>query len=128
MASAVPLHETELTAGAYLRLRREASGLSVHDVAVACTSSPVGIPAAIAAIEEAEQDRADLQWADLRRLRQIFSLEPNIYLAIAQGLSVGGVCRGCGCSEEDACQDGRTGCAWTDATRSFCTACREKSL
>jgi hypothetical protein len=38
-----------------------------------------------------------------------------------------GVCRFCGCSEQDACfvdgPCGPEGCAWTDATRSVCTTC-----
>jgi hypothetical protein len=36
-----------------------------------------------------------------------------------------GVCRKCGCSEFDACQTGAFDdpCAWTDRTRTLCTAC-----
>lgn len=129
-ASAVPVADVAMKAGDYIRLRREAEGLSIEDVAKICTSSPVGLPAAIAAIEEAEAGGAALTPADLQRLRLAFPFAPMVYSALAQGISAAQICRGCGCTQWDACQDPATGrgCAWTDETRSFCTACRDKAL
>ncbi len=34
-----------------------------------------------------------------------------------------GVCRVCGCTEEDACIVGGVPCAWADKKRTLCTAC-----
>lgn len=34
-----------------------------------------------------------------------------------------GVCRSCGCQEDDPCLTGRGPCAWADDDRTLCTAC-----
>ena len=39
-----------------------------------------------------------------------------------------GVCKVCGCTEDNACcdKDGETTCSWTDKTETLCTSCRGK--
>ncbi|MCK2057222.1 hypothetical protein [Methylobacterium sp. 37f] len=37
---------------------------------------------------------------------------------------LGPICRGCGCSDSDACEDG---CAWADEAQTTCTACVAKA-
>lgn len=120
--------DTAVSAGRYLTLRREDAGLSVEDVAKICTSSPVGLPAAIAAIEDAEADRAELTPADLQRIRFAFPFAMGVYSALAQGISASEICRRCGCTWLDACADPATGtgCAWADASHTICTVCKDK--
>jgi transcriptional regulator with XRE-family HTH domain len=109
-----------ITSGTYLRMRREAQGLTIEQVAQICMSDGVGMAAAVAAIEDAEADRNPFEGADLIRLLQAFSFAPSIYWQILEGLPFPPLCRVCACSWDDACV-GR--CAWTDPSHSLCTNC-----
>lgn len=129
-AAAAPAGQQEFSAGIYIRRRREAAGLSVEAVAVICTSSPVELAAAIAAIEDAEADRVELDHADLQRLRGAFRFAPMVYRALAQGISASEICHGCGCTQWDPCEHPvtRLGCGWADEAHALCTVCRDKVL
>jgi hypothetical protein len=117
-----------ITPGTYLRMRREAANLSIEQVAQICWSDGIGLAAAIAAIEEAEADHALLEGADLIRLLQAFRFAPSIYWQIAQDLRVPPLCRMCGCSWDDACEEAPgIGCAWTDPTKTLCTNCLRRT-
>lgn len=122
--SPAPIAAPEITAGAYLRLRREAAGLSRREVAAMIFSDPVGVPAVIAVIEEAETDAIILGDFDLARLSAAFLFVPGIYRCLVDGLPASDICRGCGCSWTDACPGG---CAWADASRTLCTTCLRAS-
>ena len=117
------------TAGDYLRLRREAEGLSLRDVAIIASSSPIGEDAAIEALKAAEENREPLASADIFRIAHFMPIMPGIYLALSQGLITPDLCIGCGCSWDDACADDLSGgrCAWANAERDLCTVCARKT-
>ena len=126
-AHAAPAEPVAMTPGTYLRLRREAAGLSIEAVAMTIVSSPVGLPAAIAAIEAAEADRECFAWADVHRLTRAFRFDPSIYAALVEGLSFPPLCRVCACSWDDPCDDDGQGCAWADPSQTLCTVCGRAS-
>lgn len=129
-AAVAHTEQPQLSAGTYIQLRREAGRLSIEAVAVICTSSPVELAAAIAALQDAEADRAELDHADLQRLRGAFRFAPMVYQALAQGICASEICHGCGCTQWDPCEDPATGdgCGWADPSHTLCTVCRDKAL
>jgi hypothetical protein len=120
---------TDLTAGGYLRLRREAAGLSIRAIAVMASSAPIDRAAAIEALTAAEENREPLASADIHRIAHFLPIAANIYLSLAQGLSVSDVCLRCGCSWDDACEEVLSGCrcAWANPEKSLCTFCARKA-
>jgi len=45
---------------------------------------------------------------------------------VKKGEQEPGVCRSCGCTEQNACETDDGPCGWADATQTLCTACAEK--
>jgi hypothetical protein len=118
----------KLVAGAYLRTRREAAGLSLGDVARAYVHHGLDNHAARLLFAEAEAGTTVLNESTLLRLTGVFRFDPEIYLALAEGIPVS-VCRVCACSWNDPCTGApHGGCAWTDASETLCTACSPAAI
>lgn len=123
-----------MTPGTYLRLRREASGLSVEDVAARIASDPrLGERDRVEWLRQIERDEAPTNVDVAVALAHVFRFSPNILgrlLSIAVGINgeetAPRLCRACGCSQHDACFDGHATCAW--ATDDLCTHCQRESF
>lgn len=115
-----------LTAGAYLRKRREAGELSLNDVVLGVTGRPVATSAAATLLwrrlDAAERDVTALDDGDLHAIRRFFRFVPEIYRNLVAELPSGQLCRDCACSWTDPCEhnDGEP-CAWAEPD--LCTAC-----
>jgi hypothetical protein len=133
-----------MTPGRYLRLRREAAGLTIQHVVL------MVVPARY---RSAPDDRADLRnrialaeedalWRPalpplLDQLGGAFNFVPGIYWLLAvhhedpgRPIRIPRICRSCGCTEHDACHmpvqhagDAAATCAWVEGDRTLCTAC-----
>lgn len=113
-----------LTPGAYLRLRREAAGISRQDAAERLHTEP-RLPTAareewIAAIEA---DVRPASFATIAALRWVYSFDLDVLATLAAaalGFDVRPprLCRVCACSDQDGC---RVGCRWV--APDLCSAC-----
>jgi hypothetical protein len=112
-----------LRPAAYLRLRREAAGLSVEDVATKLAPAAAERAAARALVRLLEVDLVVARKArPIERLAACYPLDPAVYYQLAGPAPHPPVCRGCGCSEWDPCQhEERGACSWTTPTR--CSHC-----
>ena len=119
-ASAAPL-----TSAAYVRLRREAAGLSIKEVAGMLARNADEVAPALDLIYALETPGNTARRPEtLEALRSIFPFDPDVYrqLATDPADSHPRICRGCGCSHWDPCTSDEHGaCAW--ATDTACTAC-----
>lgn len=116
---------TPLTAADYLRLRREAAKLSIADVAAAMTTNAANRGEAAAFLRLIETPGTRVNRHDtLLRLQNVFPFDPAVYgqLLDEPADRHPQICRGCGCSHWDPCDDdGRGPCAWSSPTA--CTRC-----
>lgn len=119
--------------GDYLRLRREAAGLSLDELALRFDTIPHW-PARDRAewLKAIENGAAALRPGTAVALRWFFRFDPlvlNALIEIAEGLDIHPprICRRCGCSEWDACPEpGRRaggGCAWASLNPELCSRC-----
>jgi hypothetical protein len=119
-----------LTAADYLRLRREAAKLSITDVAAAVSNDRAERGSAAALLRMFETPGARVSRHDtLLRLQAIFPFDPAVYQQLIDEPADRHpqICRGCGCSHWDPCdQDGKGPCAWSST--SSCTRCVPESL
>ncbi|HEX8224492.1 MAG TPA: hypothetical protein VF605_11810 [Allosphingosinicella sp.] len=106
-----------MTPGAYIRLRREAAGLTAAGVEAELGDSVTQLGAAL---EFLEADRVKATYADARLLGRVFPISPAIVSELGCGTSPA-ICRGCGCSEFDPCDEGGRACAWAEPD--LCTSC-----
>lgn len=114
--------------GAYLRLRREAAGLSLDDVALALeTAPPVSARSRAEWIGTVEAGDAPLTIGVALALQRIVTFDWDLLVALAGveaglGAYVPAFCRVCACSEWDPCtlSAGDT-CGW--AKPDLCTRC-----
>lgn len=105
------------TAGGYIRLRREAAGLSIDQAAYRACVSP-------AALSRAEQNIEDVPPSFIEALRHAFGIDEEIYASLIEGRPIRSLCHSCGCSWFDPCADhAKRPCAWVDATETQCTVC-----
>ncbi|MDF1506435.1 hypothetical protein, partial [Roseisolibacter sp. H3M3-2] len=118
-----------LTPGDYLRLRREAAGLTIEDVASRIDSWPhVPHRDRVAWLKSIESGIAPLSPGNAILLRFVFRFDPIVLDALAD-IAAGAVipapdiCRLCGCSEHDACGSAQEPCAWVDAAKTVCSTC-----
>ena len=133
-----------LTPGRYLRLRREAGGLTISELALLIASDRRR-PVRVADRTTRERDLTALEagtagpGVDIDLVRQIdrhVRFDEQVYLALVglaaapdAGLPVPPHCRTCGCSWNDACFAGGSSfgvpCAWADDAATRCTSCPE---
>ncbi len=118
-----------LTAADYLRLRREAAKLSIPAVAARMASNSVDRGQAAEFLRLIEKPGTRVTRTDtLLRLQAIFPFDPAVYgqLIDEPADRHPQICRGCGCSHWDPCdEDGNGPCAWS--TPSSCTRCVPES-
>lgn len=110
---------------AYLRLRREASGLSVKEAAAILAGDSHDVQRVASFIQRLETPgRTALYRSSVDYLRAAYPLDPAVYWQLVDEPPSRHprVCRGCGCSTHDRCSPGDdTSCAWASPTR--CTRC-----
>lgn len=118
-----------MTPGTYLRLRREAAGMTTDAVAPFVITDP-SVPTRTRAewIESIEAGAHRVPYAYVIAIEPAFSFDPAVLDALvmveAGDLATAPqVCRRCACSELDPCVDEETHdtCAWADWD--LCTAC-----
>lgn len=119
------------TPGTYLRMRREAAGLSLLQVSLSTIPEPgtgaegvVALP--VRALIDAEADRAPLGDMTIGVVSRVVPLAREIYAALRDDLPVTPICKGCACSWFDPCHREGRPCAWTDSSATECTACAAK--
>ncbi|MFA6125053.1 MAG: hypothetical protein WCS75_01405 [Sphingomonas sp.] len=116
-----------LKPSAYLKLRRVAAGLSIADVAriIAPDNADRREAVALVALLEAGGSVARKPQT-LRTLQRAFRFDAAVYRQLAEAPvdRHPTVCRTCGCSEWDPCQDGDGRCGWASPTA--CTRCAER--
>ncbi|USU08923.1 hypothetical protein NF700_00940 [Sphingomonadaceae bacterium OTU29MARTA1] len=113
-----------LTPAAYLRLRREAAGLTERRVAGMLARKAEDVTPAFYLVHVLETPGNVARKAEtLESLRDVFPFDPDVYrqLATEPAHLHPRICRGCGCSHWDPCGDGQDACAW--ATDTACTRC-----
>jgi hypothetical protein len=69
-------------------------------------------PLAEKLLAAAERDERPLIDAGLEQFRPIFAFDPFVYRCLRDGIPAGRICRGCGCSWNDACMLSHGPCAW----------------
>lgn len=122
VATAVP--GPTVSAGTYVRLRREAAGVSLPEAAKGYAHHALGALATELLLSEVERDLLQLGEPSLRRLARVFRFDVDVYLDLADGgVETPSICMGCGCTWNDACPGG---CAWADASEELCTTCAGK--
>ena len=105
-----------MTPGTYIALRRNAACLTVNEVMAEL--APHGrLSALLSAIEA---DCVKPTYSDARLLGRVFPISPAIVSELGCGTAPR-ICRSCGCSEFDACDEGGRGCAWAEPD--LCTSC-----
>jgi hypothetical protein len=116
-----------LSPGTYLRLRRQAAGLTLEELAMAPEILGYGSLAdALARLEALENDLcAPIDFDQVMALGDHFNFDPHVFVqlvAVRAGrlTPAPDVCRKCGCSWNDACG---SSCAWASPTNDLCTAC-----
>lgn len=110
-----------MTPGEYLHRRRAARGMTAAqvDAAVASLGGILSAPMIFL-----EFDLAPIGVGDAWALSEVIDFDIAAIGALAAGVDVG-ICRICGCSEDDPCiDDDCRGCSWTDEADPLCTACR----
>jgi len=129
-AAAPPASPTlpALTSGAYLKLRREAAGKTIADVAFVITYPGPTRDRWSALLAQAEENKLSLDREQLEVLRQAFPFDPFIYECLRDEVPAGRICRGCGCSWNDACVGSSTTCAWSSSDPDICSHCTRPRL
>lgn len=126
-----------VTAARYLRLRREAAGLTIVQAArrmYGADEGKVGLAADLIAALETPGVRARVDLT-LDRLALAFPFDADVYRQLAHDPVERHprVCIACGCSQDDACvsADGHDTCGWSAASGaagSVCTRCAGDTL
>ncbi|WP_156679373.1 hypothetical protein [Sphingomonas profundi] len=112
-----------MSPGTYLRLRREATGLSLRELAYQFFTPPLDLAEVEQLLVNAEADDAPLDAGSLHRVNLFVPLDIEIYASLLAELPTRSVCRRCACSWFDPCQDSFGPCAWADAAATLCTRC-----
>lgn len=110
--------------GAYLRLRREAAGLSVADVAelIAPSRILVALNERLIPQIEAGEIRPHPSW--VAKLSTVYRFDRHLFDLLASFDVLMRVCTVCGCSDLDRCDDEADGsCAWSAERPDTCTHC-----
>lgn len=114
-----------LTPSAYLRLRRKAWNLTIDDVADLLARNGGDQAEARSLIAMLEKDGVTARGRDtLELVATVLPIDVDVYFQLATEPTDRhpSICRGCGCSQHDACGvDGVKTCSW--AARDICTFC-----
>lgn len=127
-----------ITPGTYLRLRRQATGLSV-EAAVAkagCSSSvdPVAVQLLADNWRPAENDQAIFASLLTWQIARFLLFDNHIYDSLVanrfgHSLPIPQLCRSCGCSWHFACTHAAHGpCSWSVGDSSLCSYCEDKQV
>lgn len=87
-----------MTPGAYLRMRRQAAGLSYVDVGRLLGAERLSSP-----IELIEVDARRPSADDISRLHRLFNFDGEVLARLLAGDDSDRICSGCGCTEWDPC-------------------------
>lgn len=141
--NAKPMIFGPVTPATYITLRRQAAVLSRYEVATRLAARAHDARKAYRDREKLERDQAEalalidqLETTGTRArhrrtievLGTIFALDVDVYYQLANDPADRHprVCRGCGCSDHDACTGDAGVCSWM--TRSICTRCVDRHL
>jgi len=131
--------------GTYLRLRREAAGLTHRHIAIVLVPAGRADAAELRAsmsrrlrlIESDDQAGSNPSPRDLDlvdQLGSVFAFSAAIYWLLVgiaadpeSEIPVPQICRGCGCTWSDPCNERGRGCAWSAEDPSLCTTCADKA-
>lgn len=124
--------------GKYLRLRREAAGLTCEDIALRTeTTPPISARARAEWLARVEADIDPITFGMAFALARWVKFDPDVLdRLIAARRSEGhvgavtAICRDCGCSWRDPCVDAgrRQTCGWVNADQDWCTACAARAV
>jgi hypothetical protein len=120
-----------MSPGTYLRLRRQAAGLTRDDIALITETEPTKVCARRRAewLSDIENDGPALTGDLVEILRSAFNFDPavlHLLVAIHAGadLVAPQLCRVCACSWLDPCDGDSLGsCSWVSGDPTLCTAC-----
>ncbi len=121
-----------MTPGAYLKHRRTAAGLDLHDVAAALATEPrLAEHARASWIERIEADIVPMSFTTIVALRRAFRFDLDVLaqlaaIAMHSPVEPPRLCRICACSEADPCLGHRGACSWID--EDLCSACSTYEL
>ncbi|WCM29216.1 hypothetical protein NDN01_10155 [Sphingomonas sp. QA11] len=113
-----------MTAAGYIRLRRLSAGFTVEQVAERLAPRMRDRSEAIALIRMLETDGARARHnATLSALARVFPFDLAVYRQLLDEPADRhpAICRGCGCTHWDPCEDQQRMCGW--ATPDQCTRC-----
>ncbi|MGN6122976.1 MAG: helix-turn-helix domain-containing protein [Sphingomonas oligoaromativorans] len=119
-----------IAAGDYLRLRREAAGLSVEDVVMLIVPDESRWPLCAMYTVAIELGYATPSASEVQGLREAFRFDPYVLRQLIAGTTPApAICRRCGCSDLDPCDDETHGpCAWATDDRDLCSSCAREAL
>lgn len=136
-AASLPVDPVAMTPALYLRLRREAAGLTVAQAArrmFGGNAEKVDLAASLIRALETPGVRARIDMT-LERLVVAFPFDADVYRQLAHDPADRHprVCGGCGCTQDDACVsgDGHSTCGWQSGSRpgaALCTRCGGEPL
>ncbi|MGY2732362.1 helix-turn-helix domain-containing protein [Sphingomonas sp. UYP23] len=121
-----------ITPGAYLKMRRQAQGFSIEDVAARiATELHLSERMRVLWIKSIEGDVMPATFRTIVALRQIFRFDLTVLAqleAIGQGVDIPHppLCRICACSERDPCFDADGSGCWWVLDDLLCNVCGDK--
>jgi len=116
-----------MTPGAYLKHRRTAHGLGIHDVAAALATEPrLAEHVRAEWLEKIEADIVPMAFDTIVALRRAFTFDLDILaqlaaIAMHSPVEPPRLCRICACSEADACLGHQGPCTWVE--QDLCSTC-----
>jgi transcriptional regulator with XRE-family HTH domain len=112
-----------LTPGQYLRKRREASGLSIDDIAERIGTVPHWAPHLRRGwLEQIESNQMPATFNTIVVLHQVMQFDLRVLVSLtAEATDAPRLCKVCACSDEDPCVGTSGPCSWVNVD--LCTAC-----
>jgi transcriptional regulator with XRE-family HTH domain len=119
---------TIMSPGTYIRLRRQADGLTIDDLALMIGTVPADKHIARAEwIATIEQDILPVSLSSALALANELSIDLDVLGQLVEAhahrpADVPPICRACGCTDDRAC---RNGCSWVESD--LCSACASEA-